>query len=594
MNDLFVAFKAKISSWLTNSRAIPNKLELKAAYVSFPKKVQLLLLCLAIIGTITLVSSLILANKNSMTQIATSGGSMTEGMVGPLRFINPILATYDTDRDMTNLVYSGLLRREADGSLTTDLAKKYEVSTDGKRYTFTLKPDLTWHDDQPLTSDDIEFTISKAQDPLIKSPRRANWQGVSVEKPDAQTIVFVLEQPYIGFLENLTIGILPKHLWSDVTPDNFPFSDLNTNPIGSGPYLISKMKKDSTGIPQYYNLEPFSNFALGKPRISIVINIYPNETERLLAYETGAINSMAAISPEVANNLKLKNARVEESPLPRIFAIFFNQNQAPVLANKEVRLALDTAINKDTLVTKVLLGHGLPLNGPTQTNQAPKDNYNENQKIEQARAILEQAGWTKNTTTGIYEKIDSKKKTTTTLSLSLSTSDTPELKKAGEIIQNIWKKVGVDVELKVFETGTLQQTAIRPRKYDALLFGQVVSKNQGLFAFWHSSQRLDPGLNIAQYTNLKVDKWLDSSRTTLDSDQSKIDQNKAIQEIQNDLPAIFLYAPYFIYVIPDEIKNLKLNTLQTTSDRFNEIHKTFINTESIWKIFASSNNIIKQ
>ncbi len=593
MNDFFVAFRAKVNSWLTNSRAIPNKPELKAAYLSFSKRAQLALLSLAILGTIALASSVILANKNSMTEIATSGGSITEGMVGPLRFINPILATYDTDRDMTSLVYSGLLRKKADGKLESDLVEKYNISTDGKRYTFVLKPNLTWHDGQPLTSDDVEFTIKKAQDPLVKSPRRANWEGVSIEKPDTQTIIFVLKQPYTGFLENMTLGILPKHLWNDVPPANFSFSDLNTNPIGSGPYLVSKVKKDSAGIPQYYNLEPFPGFALGKPRISIVINIYPNETERLVAYETGAINSMGAISPEVANNLKLKNARIEEAPLPRIFAIFFNQNQDLVLANKEVRLALETAINKDVLVTKVLLGHGIPLNGPTQDTQAPKDNDSEDQKITQAQAILEKAGWKKNAQ-GIYEKTDPKKKTVTILQLSLSTSDTPELKKAGEIVQNVWKKMGADVELKVFETGTLQQTVIRPRKYDTLLFGQVVSQNQGLFAFWHSSQRLDPGLNIAQYTNLKVDKWLDEARTTLDPQQSKDNQAKAIQEIQNDRPAIFLYTPYFIYVVPSELKNLKLGALQTTSDRFNEIHKTFINTESIWKIFASTNNIINQ
>lgn len=593
MNDFFVAFRAKVSSWLTSSRVIPNKSELKAAYISFSKRSQLALLGLAIIGTITLASSLILANKNSMTEIATSGGNITEGMVGPLRFINPILATYDTDRDMTSLIYSGLLRKKADGSLEPDLAQKYNVSSDGKRYTFVLKSNLTWHDGKPLTSDDIEFTIKKAQDPLVKSPKRASWEGVSIEKPDTQTIIFVLKQPYLGFLDNLTIGILPKHLWSNVPPANFSFSDFNTNPIGSGPYLVSKVKKDSTGIPQYYNLEPFANFALGKPRISIVINIYPNETERLLAYETGAIDSMAAISPEVANNLKPKNARIEEVPLPRIFAVFFNQNQDLVLANKEVRLALDTAINKDLLVTKVLLGHGISLNGPTQDSQAPKDTDSEEQKIAQAQAILEKAGWKKNPQ-GIYQKTDPKKKTVTTLSLSLTTSDTPELKKTGEIIQNIWKKVGVDVELKIFETGTLQQTIIRPRKYDALLFGQVVNQNQDLFAFWHSSQRLDPGLNIAQYTNLKVDKWLDDARTTLDPEQRNADQAKVIQEIQNDHPAIFLYAPYFIYVVPDKLKNLKLGSLQTTKDRFNEIHKTFINTESIWKIFASTNNIINQ
>src|SRR5205085_467597 len=134
---------------------------------------------------------------------------------------------------------------------------------------------------------DVAFTIEKAKDPNSQSPRRAGWEGVSVERPDDQTIIFVLKQPFAGFLDSTTMGIIPEHIWGNVNPDNFAFSEYNTEPIGSGPYMISSIEKDSSGIATAYSLIPFTNFALGSPKVNVTIRIYPNETERLAAYDRG-------------------------------------------------------------------------------------------------------------------------------------------------------------------------------------------------------------------------------------------------------------------------------------------------------------------
>ena len=136
------------------------------------------------------------------------------------------------------------------------------------------------------------------------------------------------------------------------------------------------------------------------------------------------------------------------------------------------------------------------------------------------------------------------------------------------------------------EPGDLNQDIIRPRKYDALLFGEIIGRDLDFFPFWHSSQRNDPGLNIALYTNITVDKLLETARTTLDVGERIKKYEEFEKTINNDAPAIFIYAPEFIYVASPKIHNLSLGNVTIPSERFLDIHHWYIETERVWKIFA--------
>ena len=178
------------------------------------------------------------------------------------------------------------------------------------------------------------------------------------------------------------------------------------------------------------------------------------------------------------------------------------------------------------------------------------------------------------------------KKNIITLSFSISTGDAPELKATAYLLQEQWKKIGADVQVKIFEIGDLNQNIIRARKYDALLFGEIVGRDLDLYPFWHSSERVDPGLNIALYTNIKADKLLENIRKTTDSAEREKYFNSFNKEIASDMPAVFTYSPYFIYLIPAKVHNVTLGVLTTPSERFNEIEKWYIETNNIWKIFT--------
>lgn len=528
-----------------------------------------------------------------MVNVPSYSGKLTEGIVGFPRFINPLLAISDADRDLTALIYSGLLKATADGTLVSDLAESYSISENGLTYSFNLKPSITFHDNVPITADDIIFTIGKAQDPTLKSPKRPNWEGVRVKKIDDRRVEFTLKEPYSSFLENLTLGILPKHIWKNVDMEQFPFSQFNVEPVGSGPFKFRNAGRTATGIPLYYQLKSFSHYAFGQPFIeNFTIRFFQSNKELMTAYENGAIDNLSGIAPEQAKGLKNKGARVEQSPLPRIFAVFFNPNFAPVLANKEVRQALETLTNKQLIVREVLAEYGIEIDSPIPPNLLPSKNnnrdkvmLNENDRIEKAKKILTDAKWKWNESKGVFEKVKNKKETVS-LSFSISTSNSSELRAVAEMLQQMWQKIGIKVELKFFDIGELNQDVIRSRKYDALLFGEIIGRDLDLFAFWHSSQRNDPGLNVALYTNTKADKLLEEARSISVADKRIEKYRKFEDEVKNDLPAIFLYSPDFLYLISKNLGGFSIGQVTTPADRFNSIEKWYTETERVWKIFS--------
>jgi len=526
-----------------------------------------------------------------MTVVPMEGGSISEGIVGTPRFVNPILALSDADKNLITLVYSGLMRKSSDGTLIPDLAEGYEMSKDGLTFTFTLKDKIYFHDGEAVTADDIIFTINEARDPIIKSPLKASWDGINVQKIDEKTIKFSLKQPYSSFLENTTVGIIPKHIW-DGSP--IELNDANINPIGSGPYSVSKVSKQSSGIIDSYELTSFKKFILGKPYIKkITLHFYPNENDMISALENGEVSQISSITPQNAEILKKKNYRTESTILPRVFGLFFNQNEAKIFTNKNVVKAINLAINKDNIVNEVLNGYGVIINDPIPPNilnyqkLTEQDESSSENNLNKAKEILNKDGW-KIGSSGFLEKttIEKKKKTIETLEFSISTGNNSEISKAAELIKKDLELIGINVEVKTFEIGNLNQSVIRPRKYDALLFGQIINHESDLFAFWHSSQRKDPGLNVSMYTNPKVDKILEDASITID-EKSRIEKYAQFEnEINKDMPAIFLYSPNFIYVISKNLKGVSMDHITSSSDRFLNSYLWYSETENVWKIFS--------
>jgi peptide/nickel transport system substrate-binding protein len=323
------------------------------------------------------------------------------------------------------------------------------------------------------------------------------------------------------------------------------------------------------------------------------LHFYPNEDDLMGALEKGEVDQISSITPTNAKILKEKNYRIESLTLPRVFGLFFNQNQNQIFTNKNIINAIDLAIDKENIVREVLLGYGIVINNPIPPNIInyqklnKENNTPQEERTKKAQALLEKDGWKKGAD-GFLEKTttDKKKKKTTYLEFSISTGNAPELAKTALLIKQNLENLGMKVNVKTFEIGNLNQGVIRPRKYDALLFGQIINHESDLFAFWHSSQRKDPGLNVAMYTNAKVDKILEDAFITIDENARIKKYAQFEDEIKKDMPAVFLYSPNFIYVVSKNIKGFSINHIITPGDRFLNSYLWYTETDNVWKIFS--------
>ena len=546
--------------------------------------------------SVFILSSLTLLWNTSdafLIEVPTRGGTLSEGVVGNPRFINPVLAISEADRNLTNLIYSGLVHINPDGEVTNDLAEKIIISEDHLTYTLKIHEDARFHDGTNVTADDVIFTIGKIVDPVIKSPRRGNWDGVTLSKVDYRTVSFTLKQAYTPFIYNLTTGILPKNIWKNVSDDEFSFSQFNTLPIGSGPYKVERVERNSGGIPDFYSLVPFEDAFDHSPFINnLIFRFYPSEVALIEAFNKHSVESLSGISPDKILELDMGGSHIISSPLPRVFAVFFNQSQSKVLLNKEVRQALDMTSPKEEIVEKVLGGYGTTIDSPLPAGiyswTSGEKNLPLDQRLEQAKELLAKHGWKENLETGILEKKSTSG--TIALSFSISTGDAPELREVASELVTRWEKLGAKVTVLVFETGDLNQNVIRPRNFDALLFGEVVGREADLYPFWHSSQRTDPGLNIALYANNRADKILDEARSTDQPEEREESYRAFVKELRADVPAIFLYTPDFLYVVPKKAKAINLGSLTVSQDRFLGVRDWYIETDKVWKIFNTNNH----
>lgn len=336
------------------------------------------------------------------------GGEYVEGIVGFPHYLNPIYAPLsEVDSDITELIFSGLLKYGKDGNLELDLAKDYQILEEGRVYQFQLKDNLFWADGQPLTVDDVVFTIETIQNPEVKSPLRPAWLGVEVEKISEKIVQFKLKNSSAVFLENCTLKIIPKHIWEQVPPSNFSRSILNLNPVGSGLYKLANPPEEKEGKivalslvenPYYYGQKPYLS--------KITFRFYQTPEELFLAFQRKEIDGFG-LSDVQKINVPLQEANLYRFFLPRYFAVFFNLKDSKIFSEKKVRMALNYATDKKELLDSLFAGEGKIVSSPILPEfyglAEPKREYPFD--LEKGREILKEAGFKDEDGDGFLEKI---------------------------------------------------------------------------------------------------------------------------------------------------------------------------------------------
>lgn len=509
------------------------------------------------------------------------GGSYTEALVGQPKYINPVLAqTNDVDRDISHLVFSGLFKYNEKQELVPDLASGYTISKDQKTYTVTLKQNIKWHNGNALLVDDVLFTVELIQDPDYNSPLLASLKGVVAQKVDDKTIKFTLQEPFSPFLSNLTFGILPAHLWQDTNSTNFALAEYNIKPIGSGPFKFKSLTKDKSGNIKSFTLERNEYYYGQKPYLDkINFKFYPDFATALEAVNNKSAEGISFIPKDSkATADKINSLKKYYLQLPQYTAIFFNQKNK-LLKEKDVRLALSYAVDKNKILADVLDNDGYIVNAPILKGFL---GYNpaiqgEEYNVEKAKETLDKAGWKMPAGGSVRKKGDAE------LKFSLTTVDRPEYVQTANILVEAWKSIGASVELNIMNSQRVDIEVIQPRNYEAFLYGEIIGFDPDPFPFWHSSQAVAGGLNLSNYSNKDVDKLLEEARQTTNANE----RAKFYQDFQailgQDIPAIFLYSPTYLYGVDKKVKGITVERITMPSDRFNGIEGWYINTKIRWK-----------
>ncbi len=326
------------------------------------------------------------------------GGEYSEGVIGHPRYINPIYAAAnDVDRDLTELIFSGLMKYNANGEIVPDLAEKCDIKEEGKIFELTLKENIFWHDNEKFIVDDVIFTVKTIQNPDSKSPLRANWLGVKVEKIDDSKLRFELKNPYAGFMERLTLKILPKHIWQDVSSENFLLEDYNLYPVGTGPFYVKSLKQNQNHSVVSLFLGRFQNYYDKKPYLArLSFFFFDNEKDLISSANKGEIKGLA-LSPLWISEITKQELREYVYVWPRYFSIFFNADKSRFLKEADVRQALNYAVDKTEIVEQILLGKGKTVLSPVLPEvygfDPPAMNYEFDP--EKAKELLEKAGFEK-------------------------------------------------------------------------------------------------------------------------------------------------------------------------------------------------------
>lgn len=523
------------------------------------------------------ISALYVANTREMPEY---GGRYREGVAGQPRYINPILSqTSDADADLVRVVFAGLYTYDTEGRLKTAVAESSAVSEDGKIYTVKLKQGVLFHDGTEVTADDVAFTIQAIQNPTNKSPLRQNWQTVDVRVVDKHTILFELRKPYFGFLENLTVGILPKHLWSEISPDRFLLADYNLAPIGCGPYRYVGVTKDANGDILEYELHAFERFFDGVPYISqFVFHFYSDEDSLIDGYLRKEVSGMQGISADGTTRLdERKSTVIREMKTPRSFAVFFNQTGSIALAFDEVREALNWGTNRQIIIEDLLGGRGTEATGPFlpfmdgYAADLAWPTYDQ----ERANRVLDEKGWVRNPE-GVREKNG------VLLDIELIVPEWPELVKTAELLKAQWQSLGITLKITVMSLGDLQRNAVQTREYQALLYGEQPMLNQDPYSFWHSSQKRESGLNLALFDNADADEVLAAARETLDEGQRQSLYRDFQIMYLSEMPALFLFSPSYLSVTDGSVHGMGVEKMNASSERLGDVNQWYVKTKRVW------------
>ncbi len=526
-----------------------------------------------IVGSVGVVALLVVLAIAFLDPFGGSGEEppvrYVEGVVGANSKVNPLFVYQnEVDRDIAALVFSGLTRLSGDGTPEPALAESWDVSSDGRTYTFHLRSGVTWHTGIEFTADDVVFTYNMLGDPLLQGdPDLAQlWQSIDCTTGDPRTVTCELPEPFAPFLSYASTGIIPRHILEAVTAPNMLDDPFNLAPVGTGPYRLTRM--DAVHALLVAN----EDYYLGAPAIEeIEIRFFPTVSSAAAGIVRAEIDGLLVdltINPQ--DFLTLGDIEgVESHPFSRsaYTSLYLNNREVP-LNDHFVREAIARAVDVEAIITKLLGGRGLLADTPIAPGTWAHSDVNAPElELALARNLLDAGGWELPAGEAV------RRRNNVDLRFSLMTDQDPLRGAIADAISENLREVGIDAVVVREASNSLVTDFLIPREYQAAVFGWDPGADPDPYPAWHSSQAIGDGRNLAAYTSDEADAIMEAARQTTAIDARR-DLYEQFQELfVQDVPSVPLYYPVYTYFVSSRIDGIEPGVLFTPASRLANVHE---------------------
>lgn len=510
------------------------------------------LICLAVIQ--------LLSYQNSYSTLAAAdGGTYTEATVGDITSLNPLYASTSTEKVLARLMFATLTRVDTAGQVGLGLASSLTpVDEKGETWRLTLRDDLQWSDGEPITLDDVLFTVEVIQSDATNTNYESNLAGVTVEKvadENGEALLFTLPAAYADFPASLELPILPAHAFEGVDPAQILQSDFSLNPVTSGAFTyratqVAENTTDGNLATVFLSANP--HYYLGEPKVdTFAVRAYATTDEVIAAMNSGAATATAELPASRAADLTAENIYERTTTLNSGVYVFFN-TASDALKSRAVRQAIAEGL--DVNAVRAAAPDSVALNYPLLAGQLELTEWPAVRSYNLAAAQEKLAGKTEQP-------------------LNLATVNSGYLSAVAEAVKTQLEALGFTVNMSVYEPGQdFLMNVIYARNYDVLVYEIDLGVEPDPFAYYHSSQASKSGLNLSNYRNAIADELLLSARTTLDEGKRADYLRRFVEQWLNDVPAIGLYQTDAAYFYNKNSSNTAPeNRLASPLDRFADV-----------------------
>lgn len=499
-----------------------------------------------------------------------SGSSIIIGQSSEVANLNPMIQPRTPDSNVQCLIFDYLVIPDENLNYVGDLAESWDISDDGTVYTFYLQEGVKWHDGEDFNADDVVFTLTALASPEYTGGNEGRVMSIvgaseyqagtadsveGIKKIDDYTVEITLASPNAAFLSNMYVAMLPEHILGEESPADWGNDDFNRAPIGTGKYKFVEWEAG-----QYISLERNDEYFGTMPSIENVVVQFGADTTLVAALLNGEIDVLYNLpATEIENVEAVDGVGVYNYEMMSVYYIGLNQLD-PDLSDLRVRQALAYALDKQTIVDTVY--------GETATvanDIFPDNHWSHNPDVtvyeynpEKAMALLEEAGYTMNDSTGFYEKDGE------TLHLTYDMSTSTDGRQVAALIQQYWKAIGVEMEVIEQDFATLAYSKLLPNNateettaesFQCYTLGFGVEADPEEYNAYLSTSTGAGSWNFIHYSNPQVDELFQQQLLETDPDARADCFHQIAQIISDDVPWIPLYNKATSTGLSDRVQN---------------------------------------